>query len=172
MIDEAAIAFRHSALDPVLDERGRRRFAAAEARVAGRGGVSVVSRITGLARSTIRRGLDELERAAGDAITGRVRRPGGGRKKATEIDPTLLSDLKDLVEPTTRGDPEAPLLWTSRSLRNLADALRAMGHEIGRNMIGELLSRAVDQVDERRRTLVAANENAIRCCQRAVASRP
>jgi hypothetical protein len=139
VIDEAAIAFRHSALDPVLDERGRRRFAAAEARMAGRGGVSAVSRITGLARSTIRRGLDELERAAGDAISGRVRRPGGGRKKATEVDPTLLGDLKDLVEPVTRGDPEAPLLWTSRSLRNLADALRTMGHEIGHNVVGDLL---------------------------------
>lgn len=103
MIDEAAIAFRHAALDPVLDERGRRRFAAAEAHIAGHGGVSVVSRVTGLARSTIRRGLDELERTAGGVTVGRVRRPGGGRKKATETDPTLLADLKDLVEPTRRS---------------------------------------------------------------------
>lgn len=138
MIDEAAMAFRHSALGPVLDGRGRRRFAAAEARTAGHGGVSAVCRITGLARSTIRRGLDELERAAGDAMSGRVRRPGGGRKRATEVDPTLLRDLKDLVEPTTRGDPEAPLLWTSRSLRNLADAPRTMGHAIGHNVVGDL----------------------------------
>ncbi len=152
MIDEAAIAYRHSALDPVLDERGRRRFAAAEARMAGRGGVSVVSRITGLARSTIRRGLDELERAAGDAISGRVRRPGGGRKKATEVDPTLLSDLKDLVEPATRGDPEAPLLWTSRSLRNLADALRTMGHEIGHNVVGDLLRQLNYSLQSNRKT--------------------
>jgi len=87
------MAFRRSALAPVLDERGRRRFAAAEARMAGRGGVSAVSRITVLARSTIRRGLDELERATGNALSGRVLRPGGGRKKATEVDPTLLSVL-------------------------------------------------------------------------------
>lgn len=152
MIDEAAIAFRHSALDPVLDERGRRRFAAAEARMAGRGGVSAVSRITGLARSTIRRGLDELERAAGDAMSGRVRRPGGGRKKATEVDRTLLRDLKDLVEPTTRGDPEAPLLWTSRSLRNLADALRTMGHEIGHNVVGDLLRQLNYSLQSNRKT--------------------
>jgi hypothetical protein len=152
VIDEAAIAFRHSALDPVLDERGRRRFAAAEARMAGRGGVSAVSRITGLARSTIRRGLDELERATGDAISGRVRRPGGGRKKATEIDPTLLSDLKGLVEPTTRGDPEAPLLWTSRSLRNLADALRVMGHAIGHNVVGDLLRQLNYSLQSNRKT--------------------
>ena len=152
MIDEAAIAFRHSALDPVLDERGRRRFAAAEARMAGRGGVSAVSRITGLARSTIRRGLDELERAAGDAMSGRVRRPGGGRKKATEVDPTLLRDLKDLVEPTTRGDPEAPLLWTSRSLRNLADALRTMGHAIGHNVVGDLLRQLNYSLQSNRKT--------------------
>jgi hypothetical protein len=152
VIDEAAIAFRHSALDPVLDERGRRRFAAAEARMAGRGGVSAVSRITGLARSTIRRGLDELERVAGDALTGRVRRPGGGRKKATEVDPTLLRDLKDLVEPATRGDPEAPLLWTSRSLRNLADALRTMGHEIGHNVVGDLLRQLNYSLQSNRKT--------------------
>ncbi len=120
--------------------------------MAGRGGVSAVSRITGLARSTIRRGLDELERLAGDAVSGRVRRPGGGRKKATEVDPTLLSDLKDLVEPTTRGDPEAPLLWTSRSLRNLADALRTMGHEIGHNVVGDLLRQLNYSLQSNRKT--------------------
>lgn len=120
--------------------------------MAGRGGVSAVSRITGLARSTIRRGLDELERAAGDGLTGRVRRPGGGRKKATEVDPTLLRDLKDLVEPTTRGDPEAPLLWTSRSLRNLADALRTMGHAIGHNVVGDLLRQLNYSLQSNRKT--------------------
>lgn len=142
MIDESAIALRHAALAPVLDERALRRFGAAEARAAGRGGVQVVSRITGLARSTIRRGLAELDEVA-DLPVACVRRPGGGRKKLTETDPTLLSDLKDLVEPTTRGDPMAPLLWTSRSLRNLADALRAAGHRVGHNVVAKLL-RALD----------------------------
>jgi hypothetical protein len=110
----------------VLDERSRRRFAAAQAKAAGRGGVTAVARITGMARSTIIRGLAELavgfgDEAAAKLLPSRVRRPGGGRKKLTQSDPTLLSDLRNLVEPATRGDPEAALLWTSRSLRNLAD---------------------------------------------------
>jgi hypothetical protein len=137
VVDEAGIRLRYQVLDPVLDERSRRRFAAAEAKAVGRGGVAAVSRITGMARSTIIRGLAELvvefgNRPASGVQPSRIRRPGGGRKKLTETDPTLLSDLKNLVEPATRGDPEAALLWTSRSLRNLADALRAMGHRIGR----------------------------------------
>jgi hypothetical protein len=140
MIDEAAIALRYAALAPVLDERGRRRFAAAEARTAGRGGVLAVTRITGLARSTVDRGLRELAGTAAPAAgAGRVRRPGGGRKKLTETDPTLLADLQSLIEPTTRGDPMAPLLWTSRSLRNLADALQVMGHRIKHNVVADLL---------------------------------
>jgi len=131
---------RYAALGPVLDERGLRRFAAAEARTAGRGGVSAVSRITGFARSTIDRGLAELNHPTGiEARSGRVRQPGGGRKKLTRTDQTLLADLKDLVEPTTRGDPEAALLWTSRSLRNLADALQSMGHRIRHNVVADLL---------------------------------
>jgi len=139
VIDEAAIALRYAALARVLDERGRRRFAAAEARTAGRGGVLALTRITGLARSTIDRGLRELSAiAAQEAGPGRVRRPGGGRKTLTETDPTLLADLQVLVEPTTRGDPMAPLLWTSRSLRNLADALQVMGHRIKHNVVADL----------------------------------
>jgi Rhodopirellula transposase DDE domain len=135
VVDEAGIQLRYEVLDPVLDERSRRRFAAAEAKAAGRGGVATVSRITGLARSTIIRGLAELAAGFGDddpsrLSSSRIRRPGGGRKKLTQTDPTLLSDLRTLVEPATRGDPEAALLWTSRSLRNLADALRSMGHRI------------------------------------------
>jgi hypothetical protein len=140
VIDEAAIALRYTALAPVLDERGRRRFAAVEARTAGRGGVLALTRITGLARSTIDRGLRELLDTATEEIApGRTRRPGGGRKKLTETDPTLLADLQSLVEPTTRGDPMAPLLWTSRSLRNLADALQVMGHRIKHNVVAALL---------------------------------
>ena len=131
---------RFEALDPVLDERSRRRFVAAEACAAGRGGIALVSRITGIARSTINRGLAELSTVASDdRPPRRVRRPGGGRKKLTATDATLLSDLQGLVEPTTRGDPQAPLLWTSRSLRNLAEALRAMGHRIGHNVVADLL---------------------------------
>jgi len=133
-----AILARFEALKPSLDERSRRLFAAAEAQTAGPGGVSLVSRVTGIARSTIDRGLVELrEKASLDA--GRVRRPGGGRKRLTEQDATLCGDLQSLVEPTARGDPEAPLLWTAKSLRNLAAALRVMGHEVGHNVVSDLL---------------------------------
>jgi hypothetical protein len=127
-------------LAPVLDEQGRRRFAAAEAMAAGSGGVSAVMRATGIARSTIRRGLDEL--AGGDAPDGeRVRRVGGGRKPLSATDARLVDDLRALVEPETRGDPQSPLLWTCKSLRKLSQGLRDMGHKIGRTVVGELLYR-------------------------------
>ena len=140
MIDEAAIKLRYVAVDPVLDERARRRFAAAEALAAGRGGVTAVARVTGMARSTIDRGLAELR---GETVTAaasdRIRRKGGGRKPLAVTDPTLLSDLKYLVEPTTRGDPMAPLLWTAKSLRRLAAGLRGLGHRICHNVVADLL---------------------------------
>ena len=111
MIDEAAIRQRYEAVVGVLDERGRRRFAAAEAQAAGRGGIAAVARSTGMARSTIARGLLELRgEGAPAASPSRVRRAGGGRKRAEVRDPTLLQDLQALVEPATRGDPMAPLL--------------------------------------------------------------
>jgi hypothetical protein len=124
VIDHAAIRLRYEALGPILDERGRRRFAAAEALAAGRGGVSAVARITGVARSTIDRGLAELRGDAPPAAAPeRVRRNGGGRRPLVAGDPSLLADLKQLVEPTARGDPMTPLLWTAKSLRNLAAGL-------------------------------------------------
>jgi hypothetical protein len=95
---------RYEELSPVLDERGRRRLAAAEARTYGYGGVSVVSQLTGMARSTIGRGLEEIERNK-QVETGRVRRPGAGRKTKRAQDSTLLSDIERLVESATRGDP-------------------------------------------------------------------
>jgi hypothetical protein len=122
----------------VLDERARRRFAAVEAKTAGRGGVSAVMRATGIARSTIGRGLAELR--AGEAPDAeRVRRPGGGRRPLSKTDASLLDDLRALVEPETRGDPQSPLLWTCKSLRKLSQSLRDMGHAIGRTLVGELL---------------------------------
>jgi transposase len=138
MIDEAAIRLRYQALKPVLDEQGRRRFAAAEAQAAGHGGIKAVARITGIARSTIGRGLVELREAVA-LSAGRVRRPGGGRKPLTVTDPSLLDDLRELVEPATRGDPETPLKWTAKSLRNLSAGLRALGHRISPNTVGAAL---------------------------------
>jgi DNA-binding transcriptional ArsR family regulator len=138
VVDDAAIRLRYEALGPVLDERGRRRLAAAEATAAGHGGVSLVSRITGMARSTIGRGLAEL-RGGAAVDAGRVRRAGGGRKRLAVQDATLIEDLRGLVEPATRGDPETPLLWTAKSLRHLAAGLQALGHRIGHNVVGDLL---------------------------------
>ena len=151
MIDESAIRQRFEALFPVLDERGLRRFAAAEAKAAGHGGVSAVMRVTGLARSTIGRGLREL-RGERTIIGDRVRRPGGGRKLLIETDASLLDDLRSLVEPDARGDPQSPLLWTSKSLRKLAESLREMGHRIGRTLVGELLHKLDYSLQANRKT--------------------
>jgi hypothetical protein len=153
VVDEAAIQLRYEALAPLLDERCRRRFAASEASAAGRGGIMVVSRITGIARSTIDRGLAELrDEASAEGSVRRVRRAGGGRKRLTETDPTLLSDLQELVEPATRGDPQSPLLWTCKSLRKLSQSLRDMGHKIGRTVVGELLYRLDYRLQANRKT--------------------
>ena len=113
-------------------------FAASEARAAGRGGLAAVSSVTGLARSTIGRGLEDLD--ASPPPRGRVRRVGGGPRALSERDPTLLADLRRLVEPATRGDPERPLLWVSKSLDKLASALGDMGHAISPNSVRKLLT--------------------------------
>jgi DDE family transposase len=158
VIDDSAIRLRFRALEPVLDERGRRRFAAAEALAAGRGGVIAVSRATGIARSTINRGLAELrDEAKPAAAADRVRRVGGGRKSLAATDGTLLRDLQALVEPTTRGDPMAPLLWTAKSLRNLAAELQACGHRIGHNVVANLLRELGYSLQANRKTLEGAS---------------
>jgi hypothetical protein len=133
-----AVRSRYEALSPILDEQGLRHFAAAEAQALGRGGVSLVARITGIARSTINRGIKEIK-AKRHAGAGRVRAVGGGRKKKTATDKSLLEDLRNLVEPATRGDPMQPLLWTSYSLSHLAAALKALKHEVSLPVIGALL---------------------------------
>ena len=110
MADLAAITARYEALKPVLDERTRRLVVAAESQAIGKGGISVVSRATGISRPVIRQGIAELKDPAALA-PGRIRREGGGRKKAVDKDASLKSDLQRLLESTTRGDPEAPLRW-------------------------------------------------------------
>ena len=129
---------RFAALAPFLDERLRRVWAAAEARAIGRGGLEAVHRVTGLAHKTIRAGVADLD---DEQLQGsdRVRRPGGGRTAEVVKDPELLDDLRALIEDATRGDPESPLLWISRSVRNLADALVERGHRTNRTMVGDLL---------------------------------
>jgi hypothetical protein len=133
MIDEDAIGQRWETVGSRLDERGRRLFAAAEVRAAGWGGLAAVSRITGLARSTINRGEDDLD--AEPLPRGQVRRKGGGRRAIAETDPGLVPALKQLVEPATLGDPMRPLIWVSKSMGKLAAALTAMGHPISADTV-------------------------------------
>jgi len=140
MIDIAAIKARFEALAPVLDERGRRLFAASEASAAGRGGVIAVSRATGIARSTIDRGLADL-RSGRLMSSTRVRRRGGGGKPATETQPGILAALDELVQSSIRGDPEAALLWVSKSQRHLSAALAVRGFTAGQKLVGRLLKR-------------------------------
>src|SRR6516162_9413959 len=129
---------RYREMAPVLNEQSRRRFVALEARALGRGGVSLMARISGLARSTIYHGLSDI-RDKVSSPPGRLRREGGGRKRKAFEDPTLAADLKHLVEPATRGDPMQPLLWTTRSLRNLVKELAKKGHEVCPTVVGDLL---------------------------------
>jgi hypothetical protein len=133
MIDECAIQYRWETVGSKLDERGRRLFAAAEVRTAGWGGLAVVARITGLARSTINRGEDDLD--AEPLAKGKIRRAGGGRKAVSENDPELVPELKRLVEPATLGDPMRPLIWVSKSMDKLAETLTAMGHPISADTV-------------------------------------
>jgi len=138
MIDSAPIRERFTDLASHLDERRRRLFAAGEAGAAGYGGIAAVTRATGIAPSTIGRGLKDLT-ADAPLAAGRIRRPGGGRKPLAVTDPGLVTDLLALVEPTERGDPMSPLRWTCKSLRRLAAELKALGHQVSRTLVGELL---------------------------------
>jgi Rhodopirellula transposase DDE domain len=133
MIDEGAIRQRWEAVGCKLDERGRRLFAAGEVRTAGWGGLAVVSRITGLARSTINRGEDDLD--ARPLPKGQVRRKGGGRRAVAETDPGLVPALERLVQPATLGDPMRRLIWVSKSMDKLAATLTEMGHPISADTV-------------------------------------
>lgn len=138
---EPIVNEKFNTLLPILDERSRRLWAAAEAKSMGRGGVSAVSKATGLSRTTIHQGLKEIEQLSSlKPTTKRIRAKGGGRKAIIKGNPTLLHDLEGLVEPMTRGDPESPLRWTCKSTRQLSAALQAMGHKIGRQKVSELLA--------------------------------
>jgi len=138
VIDERAIGERFRAVAGTLDERQRRVWAAAEARSHGRGGIAAVARASGMAENTVRKGLAELD-APQQLPVGRVRKAGAGRKRRVDTDETLLSDLKRLVDGETRGDPERPLLWTSKSVRELAKGLRGLGHEVSYRTVARLL---------------------------------
>jgi transposase len=134
----AEVCQRFRALEPVLDEKSRRMLVAAESKAWGAGGISAISKGTGVSRQVIRQGLRELEQAPTHPA-GRIRRPGGGRKSAAQKDPTLIADLERLVEPNTRGDPESCWRWTSKSVRKLAEGLVGMGHEVSYPVVADLL---------------------------------
>ena len=138
-IDERVLAAKFEVILPHLDERQRRLVLAAEARSLGHGGVSLVSRASGVSRVTVTAGVSELE-AGPEPSPGRARRPGGGRKPLTENDPELLDTLDALVEPETRGDPMTRLRWTTKSTRNLADELARQGHQVSHTSVARLLA--------------------------------
>jgi transposase len=131
------LAVKFQVLFPHLDERQRRLMMGAEARVLGHGGVRAVSRAAQVSEATVRKGVFELE--AGEKPLGRVRRPGGGRKKAADLDPGLRSALLALVEPDERGDPMSPLRWTVKSTRSLAAMLTRQGHRVSADTVADLL---------------------------------
>jgi hypothetical protein len=142
MTREARVDFirhKYTALAPLLNERTRRCWAATEAQALGYGGISIVAEALGIARGTIHAGLAEVQERETAIVPQRVRRCGGGRQPLTEKDPMVMEALNDLVEPTTRGDPESPLRWTCKSTTRLAQELESAGHPISQRSVCTLL---------------------------------
>jgi len=150
----ARIETKYRLLQPEMDERWRRQWAATEARDVGWGGITAVAQATGMSRTTIMAGLRELMLPEEERVqeASRVRRFGGGRKSVTETDPGLLAALEALIEPTTRGDPESPLRWTCKSTRNLADELTRQNHPVGERTVARLLRAAEYSLQGNRKT--------------------
>lgn len=155
----ARIRRKYRSLEPELDERRRRQWAAAEARDLGWGGVTAVAGATGLSRTTITTGMGELTLPTKQRETEalRVRHPGGGRRPLTETDPGLLAALEALIEPMTRGDPESPLRWTCKSTARLADELTRQDHPVGPRTVAALLRKAGYSLQANRKTREGAS---------------
>jgi len=134
---EATIVEKYAAVEPFLDERGRRIWAATESRAIGYGGDALVSDATGLSRPTIRAGRRELE--SGGIERGRVRRPGAGRPSIEQAQPGIKEALEKLVDPLTRGDPQSPLRWTCKSRAKLTAALSKAGWKVSSTTVSRLL---------------------------------
>jgi transposase len=154
--DLTAIAAWYKALATYLDERTRRLFAAAESQAIGHGGISAISKVTGLSRLVIHQGIAELKAPSG-LPAGRVRRAGGGRKKLVDKDANLKTDLESLLESTTRGDPEAPLRWTARSTRQLSAELKKLNHTISHHVVADLLHELGYSLQANRKTKEGEN---------------
>ena len=150
------IAERFKRLRGVLDERSRRLLVAAESEAMGRRGISTVSRATGVSRQVIRQGIAELKQAA-VLPERRIRRSGGGRKQAVALDPSLKTDLEEMLESTTRGDPESPLRWTCRSVRNLEAELKSKGHAVSHQVVADLLHELEYSLQANRKTSEGAS---------------
>jgi len=136
----SAVREKFQVLDPIMDERVRRHWAASEALALGRGGTSAICEATGISRTTIRSGIAEIRKGAkADVGPGRMRLPGGGRPSLTQMHRRLLRDLERLVAPTTRGDPQSPLLWTLKSTRKLSDELSRQGSPVSPRTVAALL---------------------------------
>ena len=154
MVSEREIAERFRLVEPWLDERMRRLWAAAESAAVGRGGTSLVARASGVSRRAIAVGLAELEKKPGTVEHPKVavRKKGGGRKKTVAKDPALLRDLEKLVNPVTRGDPQSPLRWTCKSVRRLAEELQRMGHNVSHRLVAKLLHQQKYSLQANRKT--------------------
>jgi transposase len=137
-MDIGTLKAKYTDLAPALTERSRRLWAATEARALGHGGIALVERATGISRSTVQRGMRELE-SQQTVAPARTRKPGGGRKRAVEKDAELVTDLEALVEPTAAGDPDSPLRWTTKSVRRLQRELEAMGHVVSHRVVAQIL---------------------------------
>ena len=149
-----SVQAKFTALEPLLNERSRRRWAAVEARALGRGGIERVAEATGLSRTTVRAALKELDQPAQDETSpGRMRRPGAGRKPLSAHDPGLLAALEKLVDPVTRGDPMGPLRWTCSSAARLAEQLRQVGHRVSERTVNRMLHEAGYSLQANRKTL-------------------
>jgi hypothetical protein len=149
----ASIRRKYEMLNAAMNERMRRLWVGAEAQQIGRGGITVVSQATGVAHTTIRRGIRELSEQSGGAMPpSRMRRPGGGRKTIVENDPQLLETLEALVDPVTRGDPESPLRWTCKSTRRLAEELGKLSHPVSPRKVAYLLNEAGYSLQANRKT--------------------
>ena len=156
MIDRERLRAQFVRIEPFLDERGRRLFAANEALALGYGGVTAMATATGIARSTINRGIAELKTAC-NAIGQRVRRPGAGRKRAIELQPGLPAALESLIEDAICGDPETPLRWVSRSQRHIVEVLRRQGFAVSQKLVGGLLRQLNYSCQANRKTREGTN---------------
>ena len=151
-MDVETLRAKYAALAPVLNERTRRLWAAAEAEAMGHGGIALVARATGMSRTRIARGIQQL-RSDEPLDADRTRRPGGGRKRRVDTDVTLVSDLNALLEPITAGAPDdSPLRWTSKSIRTLTTEVQAQGHSVSRRIVHGLLHRLGYTLQANRKT--------------------